>query len=152
MLTTFRSLLRTHGHICFMQCRVKVLHGSLVASRKNVNVLQYKDHFFPCNMASVQNLDRQRRLWTTNDDLHFLLCYDNVWSTFWLVSLLRVIKILKISLVTEFQSVTDCTLFVLFVREFSRQPVGVIDSIGLQVIYQTREAVLNHISKHQAES
>ena len=103
-------------------------------------------------MASVQNLDRQRRLWTTNDDLHFLLCYDNVWSTFWLVSLLRVIKILKISLVTEFQSVTDCTLFVLFVREFSRQPVGVIDSIGLQVIYQTREAVLNHISKHQAES
>ena len=41
-------------------------------------------------MAAVQNLYRQRRLWKANDDLHFLLFYDNVWSTFWLVSLLRV--------------------------------------------------------------
>ena len=53
---------------------------------------------------------------------------DDVWSTFWLVSLLRVIQILKISLVTEFQSVTNCTWFALFVREFSRQPVCAIDS------------------------
>ena len=62
------------------------------------------------------------------------------------------IQILKISLVTEFQSVTDCTLVLLFVREFNRQPVGTIDHIRLQVIYQTPEAVLNQISKHQAES
>ena len=67
-------------------------------------------------MAAVQNLYRRRRLWKANDDLHFLLFYENVWST------------------------------------FCRQPVCAIDNIGLQVIYQTREAMLNQIFKHQAES
>ena len=70
-----------------------------------------------------------------------VVCYHNdVWSTFWLVSLFS-----KISLCIKLHVGR-----VVLVREFNRQPVGANDNFGLQVIYQTREAVLNHSSSLKA--
>jgi len=41
---------------------------------------------------------------------------------------------------------------VVLVREFNRQSVSAIDNIEVQIIYQTRMIVFDHISKHREES